>query len=168
MKYVLFLPRKTADIFRSVFAALGDDAVIEHHSNAESEPDREWPGYWYHRRLQARAIRPVCQIEYQRTARVAMTSQGPIRFTLDDEVRAVPVTGLSFSEENGTLLLENQVILELKFRTSMPALFKQLAGEFGLEPQPVSKYRLAAVALGFVPAPAQNGSANVCRSVAIV
>lgn len=32
---------QTADIFRSVFAALGEDAVIEHHSNAESEPDRE-------------------------------------------------------------------------------------------------------------------------------
>ena len=32
---------QTADVFRSVFAALGDDAVIEHHSNAESEPSQE-------------------------------------------------------------------------------------------------------------------------------
>ncbi len=32
---------QTADIFRGVFAALGEDAVIEHHSNAESEPERE-------------------------------------------------------------------------------------------------------------------------------
>lgn len=32
---------QTADIFRKVFAELGEDAVIEHHSNAESEPERE-------------------------------------------------------------------------------------------------------------------------------
>ncbi|HQC99124.1 MAG TPA: CRISPR-associated endonuclease Cas3'' [Aquabacterium sp.] len=32
---------QTADVYRSVFAALGDDAVVEHHSNAESDPEQE-------------------------------------------------------------------------------------------------------------------------------
>jgi CRISPR-associated endonuclease/helicase Cas3 len=32
---------QTADTFRSVFAPLGEDVVIEHHSNAESDPERE-------------------------------------------------------------------------------------------------------------------------------
>ena len=32
---------QTADTFRGVFAALGEDAVVEHHSNAEAEPERE-------------------------------------------------------------------------------------------------------------------------------
>lgn len=32
---------QTASIFRSVFAALGEDAVVEHHSNVEAEPERE-------------------------------------------------------------------------------------------------------------------------------
>ncbi len=32
---------QTADVFRGVFAALGDDVVIEHHSNAESDPAQE-------------------------------------------------------------------------------------------------------------------------------
>ncbi len=32
---------QTADVFRGVFADLGDDAVIEHHSNAESDPEQE-------------------------------------------------------------------------------------------------------------------------------
>lgn len=32
---------QTADVFRSVFRALGDNVVIEHHSNAESEPEAE-------------------------------------------------------------------------------------------------------------------------------
>ncbi len=32
---------QTADVFRDVFKALGDDAVIEHHSNAECNPEEE-------------------------------------------------------------------------------------------------------------------------------
>jgi CRISPR-associated endonuclease/helicase Cas3 len=32
---------QTADVFREVFKALGEDAVIEHHSNAESHPEDE-------------------------------------------------------------------------------------------------------------------------------
>jgi len=32
---------QTADVFRRVFARLGDDAVVEHHSNAEAEPEQE-------------------------------------------------------------------------------------------------------------------------------
>jgi CRISPR-associated endonuclease/helicase Cas3 len=32
---------QTADVFRNVFASLGDDVVVEHHSNAESDESRE-------------------------------------------------------------------------------------------------------------------------------
>ena len=32
---------QTAETFRSVFAALGEDAVVEHHSNAEADPKQE-------------------------------------------------------------------------------------------------------------------------------
>lgn len=32
---------QTADVFRQAFKALGDDAVIEHHSNAEADPENE-------------------------------------------------------------------------------------------------------------------------------
>ncbi len=32
---------QTADVFRQVFAALGEDVVIEHHSNAETTPEQE-------------------------------------------------------------------------------------------------------------------------------
>ena len=34
---------QTADVFRSVFETLGDEVIIEHHSNAESEPSQETP-----------------------------------------------------------------------------------------------------------------------------
>ncbi|MEZ5659514.1 MAG: CRISPR-associated endonuclease Cas3'' [Burkholderiaceae bacterium] len=32
---------QTADVFRQIFSSLSEDAVIEHHSNAETEPERE-------------------------------------------------------------------------------------------------------------------------------
>lgn len=32
---------QTADVFRNVFAGLGDDVVVEHHSNAEADENRE-------------------------------------------------------------------------------------------------------------------------------
>ncbi len=32
---------QTAETFRKVFVSLGEDAVVEHHSNAEAEPERE-------------------------------------------------------------------------------------------------------------------------------
>ena len=121
---------------------------LERLANANLE--RGWAGYWFHRRLLARGLEPRCQISYHRTARIAMTTYGPIRLTLDENLRALPAAGLWFSEQKGTCLLENQIILELKFRCEMPVLFKYLVEEFALNPQPVSKYRLAAVALGLV------------------
>ena len=121
---------------------------LERLANADAE--RGWAGYWFHRRLLARGLEPLCQISYHRTARVAMTQYGPIRLTLDENLRALPAAGLWFSEQKGTCLLENQIILELKFRCEMPVQFKYLVEEFALNPQPISKYRLGAAALGLV------------------
>jgi hypothetical protein len=122
---------------------------IERLSDANS--NRDWAGHWFHQRLLARQLRPVCQITYLRTARVAMTNHGPIRLTMDERVRALPLSDLVFKNaEEGTALSESRIILELKYRVEMPTLFKPLLESFGLVPQPVSKYRLAAAALGLV------------------
>src|SRR6185503_2301247 len=113
--------------------------------------ERGWAGFWYHQRLLARRLHPVCWISYRRTARVAMTSHGPIRLTLDDDIRATITNGLVFEgHTEGRRLSETQIIIELKYRCEMPVLFKLLVEEFALNPQPISKYRLAAVALGLV------------------
>ena len=115
------------------------------------EPDRSWAGFWYHQRLLVRRLKPICRISYCRTARVALGACGPIRLTLDDDIRALGASGVAFNGGNpGELLSESQVIIELKYRLEMPVLFKQLVEEFALNPQPISKYRLAAVALGYV------------------
>jgi len=117
---------------------------------AADDDNRAWPGRWFHRRLLARALSPTCQISYQRTALVGMTSFGPIRLTMDSGLRALPLTCIQFSNEFASPLLEDQIILELKFRYGLPALFKYLLEEFALTPVPFSKYRFAAAALGFV------------------
>jgi hypothetical protein len=113
-----------------------------------------WAGHWFYRRLAARRLKLICQISYRRTARVAPTNFGPIRLTLDDHIRASPSAGLVFKDtRDGATLSPSHIILELKYRLEMPVLFKLLVEEFALNPQPLSKYRLAAVALGCVPAP---------------
>jgi hypothetical protein len=116
----------------------------------EREAGQDWAGYWFHRRLLARELNPVCQISYSRTARVAMTPYGPIRLTLDENLRALPAAGMSFRQQEAAPILNDQIILELKFRYGMPALFKYLLEEFALTPKSFSKYRLAAAALELV------------------
>ena len=115
------------------------------------EPDAGWPGFWYHQRLQARQLRPICQIAYQRVARVAMTQNGPIRLTLDRCIQAIPLQSIAFNDTlPGRMVLDDQVIIEFKFRLGMPVCFKELVERFVLNQKRISKYRLAAVALGLV------------------
>ena len=124
----------------------------------EPEPDPGWPGFWYHQRLLARSLRPICQIGYRRTALVTMTKCGPIRLTLDRSIMAVPLTSARFTDFTpGTPISEEQVILEMKFRMDMPVIFKELVERLAIAPKRISKYRLAVEALGLVeqPEPAQ-------------
>jgi hypothetical protein len=110
--------------------------------------DPGWPGEWFHRRLLLRQIRPVCELSYARVARFARTAEGPARLTLDEDIRVNPARHPRFSGEVGTLVVAGQMILELKYRYRVPAIFKRLAEEFALEPQRASKYRLGMTALG--------------------
>jgi hypothetical protein len=117
------------------------------------DPDAGWCGFWYHQRLLARQLKPICQIGYRRVAKVTMTQFGPIRLTFDRAIRTVPLGSFSFNDLTpGILLNENQVIVEFKFRIGMPVLFKELVEKFALTPKRISKYRLAVVALGLVEA----------------
>lgn len=123
------------------------------------EADSGWAGFWYHQRLLARQLRPICQIAYHRVARVATTQCGPIRLTVDRSIQSVPLDHVVKFTEDGTKvnLSTDQVIVELKFRVGMPALFKELVEKFALTPKRISKYRLAVVALGLVDASQSNG-----------
>src|SRR5688572_24458832 len=105
-----------------------------------------WAAKWFERRLIARRLVPVCQVSYHRMARGMMTTQGVARLTLDSSVAARESETVRFSSTHGTQILADNLILELKFRTFMPAVFKGLIEEFRLNPQTASKYRLGIAA----------------------
>ena len=106
-----------------------------------------WDGDWFHKRLLLRRLNPVCEIAYQRIAREAKAPSGPIRMTLDERLQVSPAKRPEFAGGAGVRVLEPSMILELKFRADVPALFKELVAEFNLRPEAASKYRLGLAAL---------------------
>ena len=112
---------------------------LEHH-----EADASWVGHWFHRRLLVRSLHPVCQVTYDRTARIAPTAEGLVRLTLDSNLRATLVDAAAFAANTGEEFLAGHNILELKYHARVPAVFRRLIEEFALKPQTASKYRLAA------------------------
>lgn len=117
-----------------------------------------WRGHWFQHRTTSRRLRPVCQIDYMRTARVLATPEGPIRLTLDENLRAAPAHEARFQNNPPAQALTDRVVLELKFRRDLPPLFRGLVTQFVLNPQTFSKYRTAVQTLGLAalaaPAPA--------------
>lgn len=119
---------------------------------SEMQPDPKWLGSWYHKRVLLRGLKPICQISYERTARVAATQTGPVRLTLDENLRALPAREYVFQPDADCLkVAPANVVMEMKFRGETPVIFKELIEKFALSPKKMSKYRLAAVALGLVP-----------------
>ena len=110
--------------------------------------DDDWQGRWFARRLANRDLKPVCQIEYRRMARVGMVPSGPVRLTLDRHISAVPLRNIAFTSDPGVEIMPGEEVLELKYRVYVPPLFKQLIEDLNLEPRPISKYRMAIEALG--------------------
>jgi hypothetical protein len=110
-----------------------------------------WSGSWFEQRLLMRGLGPICQIGYRRLARIGMAPSGPVRLTLDSDVRALPLHVLEFTRRDGRPILPNQAVLELKYRDTLPAVFKQLVEQFRLAPQRASKYRAAISALDLIP-----------------
>ena len=68
--------------------------------------------------------------------------------TLDYSLSASTADAFSLDGPGPASLLQGHMILELKFRGSMPAVFRELADRFALVPGRASKYRTAADALG--------------------
>jgi hypothetical protein len=111
-----------------------------------------WPGHWFHRGLLMRHLQPAGLVAYHRTAYVGQCPEGPLRLTLDRCLRGVLCGEWRPDPFEGGRLLTRQVILELKFRTALPAPFKELVERQQLSPTPVSKYRLCRDAWGLPPA----------------
>jgi hypothetical protein len=107
-----------------------------------------WQGTWFGERVATRRLGPICQVTYDRVARLAPTPYGVARLTLDSYLRAWPAPAFEFQNGEPEPVLTGRVILEMKFRVEMPAVFKALVEEFHLSPARISKYRSAVTALG--------------------
>ena len=116
---------------------------------AETEADPSWPGYWFHRRILFRGLRPVVQISYDRTARLSLVNGEPLRFTIDTNLRVLPMPDRAFLPGTGFPVVQDHAIVEMKYRRELPAIFKQAIEMFHLEPVAISKYRVGFDALGY-------------------
>lgn len=124
----------------------------------QTTPPMDWNGFWYWKRVRARRLQPIAAISYERLARFASTPDGPVRLTLDRDVRGaayncwqMPTVALPALEP-----LVNACILELKFERTIPQLFKELLTEFSLANRQMSKFRTCLSACRIVPDIAAN------------
>ncbi|MGH7130526.1 MAG: polyphosphate polymerase domain-containing protein [Phycisphaerales bacterium] len=140
----VFLERKLRSelrvVKRRVVVPLDEVGAL---SDLDSNSDGAWAGEWFRQQLYVRRLQPAAQIQYLRHAFVGVCPEGPLRLTLDHDIRGVEVAGWKIGDCRGGLaVLPGRVVLELKFLGGLPLPFKQLVAECGLQPQGVSKYRL--------------------------
>src|SRR5207253_5163546 len=89
----------------------------------------------------------TCRLSYDRVAHVSGGINGTFRLTLDRRVHCSTAAELDVGEMPAPRpALNGEVIVELKYRAAMPALFKGLLAELGMAPRPTSKYRLGVTA----------------------
>ena len=116
---------------------------------AGSEPEAVWPGLWFRERIAARSLIPTCRLTYLRTAFVKPSSAGPLRVTLDRQMRGERASEWDLSPvSGGTAILPEHVVCEFKYRGSLPALFKEAIAALQLEAAGISKYRQVMKACG--------------------
>lgn len=118
---------------------------------SSQRPSNEWTGAWFQKRMRLRRLRPMCEISYLRTAFIGGNGAEAYRLTLDRQLRCRPFSDWTVrGVDDGTFVLNDQMILELKFCDVMPAFFKGLLADLQLSPQRVSKYRMSVEACGLI------------------
>ncbi len=116
---------------------------------ADAKSPENWPGQWFHQRVLLKGLRPAGRVTYCRTAYVGECREGPLRLTVDRDIRGVLTSDWRvLADESPGLSLTDHVILELKFLRAVPQPFKDVVRDFRLTPAVVSKYRLCREACG--------------------
>jgi VTC domain len=142
---VLFLERKLRSDY--VLSKRRTMVALDHLAALDANPLVDGGGRWFHKRLIVRGLAPSCQIAYHRIARQVASPYGPMRLTIDDRLAAQRALNLELVDSPGSPMAPGRLILELKFRVHLPAIFKELIETFALSPARISKYRLAMDAL---------------------
>jgi hypothetical protein len=130
-------------------------ALADFRRSEGNEPDPDWYGYWFHRRLVVRRLKPLVQVSYVRTARLGSSPHGKVRMTIDFDLRVLPLPDRAFLPGTGLPLMEGHNIIEVKYCVNIPPVFRDLIAQFGLKPQALSKYRAGLGLLGLSPGPVQ-------------
>jgi hypothetical protein len=137
----LYLEQKTKKGFRvrKLRTHIGEDELERLQQPPAGAP---WDGCWFHDRILEHALRPVCVIAYHRQAYTGQEPSGPFRLTLDSSVAGAASRDWFIGiPRHSTPLIPERMILELKYRSALPARLKQLIQDFALSPGPGSKYR---------------------------
>jgi hypothetical protein len=152
----VFLERKLRTSSR--LAKRRTDIPLEALGSLKTPADGDLETRWFRRRVLVRQLHPVCRVSYLRTARLAETSEGRMRMTLDYSLTASAADTFSLDAGGPQPFLNGYMILELKFRGPMPTVFRQLADTFALAPGRASKYRTAADILGIARLAPEEGA----------
>lgn len=123
-----------------------------------ADADADWSGAWFAREVRDRNLRPVCRVTYDRSAFVGTSSDGPVRATIDRHPRGREATGPRPDGTDGVPLLAGEAVVEFKYVSALPVVFKRIIEELRLDPRGGSKYRRCATAVGLVPPPAATSS----------
>ena len=140
---IVFLERKlrTADVLTKRRMTVHIDE-LDRLSSDSLDASADWAGGWFHERLMMRRLAAVCQVSYRRTARIGMTDNGPVRLTVDDDLRGTRIDTAAFVPGDAARPITDRTIVELKFMGPIPAVFRRVVETFALEQERVSKYRL--------------------------
>lgn len=137
----VYLERKTRGSDR-VKKRRCDLPLHELKSRLSGEVQDTWAGEWFRERIDERGLRPACAISYERTAFVQPGVDGPLRLTLDREIRGVAIDDWDLTPlADGQRILPDHTICEFKFRGVLPSLFREVILNSQLEARGVSKYR---------------------------
>ena len=152
----VFLERKLRTSSR--LAKRRTDIPIDTLPLLKAAADGDGETGWFRRRVVVRQLEPVCRVSYLRMARLAETPAGRMRMTLDSLLTASPADTYSLDGAGPAAFLNGHMILELKFRGTMPTVFRQLVDSFALAPGRASKYRTAADILGIARLAPEEGA----------
>jgi hypothetical protein len=146
---IMFLERK----FRTERMLVKRRTIVPvedfHRMDSGAKADPKWAGYWFYRRVMLRRLQPLIQLSYDRVARIGESPTGPVRMTVDKNLKVLPMPDRAFLAGAGMPILEGECIIEVKYRVQLPAIFKALAATFNLEAQKISKFRSALRSLDY-------------------
>lgn len=108
-----------------------------------------WAGDWFYDRVRSRNLRPTACVTYRRAAFFGMAGDMPVRLTIDRDLMGLPADAWHIPHvKEGTALLPEGVLLELKFHLHMPPLFRDLLALLPAQAARMSKYRRCVSACG--------------------